>query len=78
MAPAFRAALLLAASTVAAAAARPDFVFIMSDDLGYGELSVMPGRTNYNLSTPNIDALFHSGTHFTSGYAGQAVCAPSR
>lgn len=34
---------------------RPSFLFIMSDDLGYGEVSWTPGRTNKNLTTPNID-----------------------
>jgi arylsulfatase A-like enzyme len=62
----------------AAAAAQPNFVFILSDDLGYGEISIMPGRTNTNISTPNIDSLFLSGTRFTNAYTGEAVCAPSR
>lgn len=56
----------------------PNMIWIMADDLGYGEVSIMPGRFNTNISTPNIDALFQSGTWFTDAYCGQAVCAPSR
>jgi arylsulfatase A len=44
---------------------------------GYGEVGAMPGKNN-SLITPNIDRLFASGITFTSAYAGQAVCAPSR
>ena len=58
--------------------ARPNIVWIMSDDLGYGEVSRMPGRSNTNISTPHIDALLASGLTFTDAYAGEAVCAPSR
>ena len=68
-------ALSLASSV---ASALPNIVWIMSDDLGYGEISAMPGRTNTNISTPNVDALMASGITFTDAYAGEAVCAPSR
>lgn len=67
-----------AAAVASAAASAPNFIWIMSDDLGYGEISAMPGRNNTNITTPNIDALFHSGTTFTDAYCGEAVCAPSR
>lgn len=76
----------VAASTAAAAAAAfsapppPNFVFILSDDLGFGELSIAPrgAPVNTNISTPNIDALFRSGMQFSDAYCGEAVCAPSR
>jgi arylsulfatase A-like enzyme len=119
--------LLAAAAAGAAAPLRPNIMWIMSDDLGYGEvrqrgerrlrvkpaaarssmprprirhpapttppcssphptprpspcaqISAMPGRTNTNITTPRIDALFASGWTFTDAYAGEAVCAPSR
>lgn len=56
----------------------PSQIFIMSDDLGWGEVSWTPGRTNTNLSTPHIDALARSGMRFVDAYTGSPVCAPSR
>ena len=83
--PLLLAALWRAATAAAAAAAprltaasAPNIVFVMSDDLGYGEVSYSPGRTNTNLTTPHLDALAASGMTFRYAYAGAPVCAPSR
>ncbi|ALJ05396.1 sulfatase [Pseudalgibacter alginicilyticus] len=54
---------------------KPNILFIVVDDLGYADLSVM-GSEYYE--TPNIDALAKSGNIFTNGYATCAVCTPSR
>ncbi|MBT2161249.1 sulfatase [Zobellia sp. KMM 6746] len=54
---------------------KPNILFIVVDDLGYADLSVM-GSSYYE--TPNIDGLAKSGTIFTNGYATCAVCSPSR
>ncbi|NQD71300.1 arylsulfatase [Sphingobacterium shayense] len=54
---------------------KPNIVFILADDLGYGDLGVY-GQTK--IKTPNIDALAKSGIRFTNFYAGTSVCAPSR
>jgi arylsulfatase B len=54
--------------------ARPNILFIVADDLGYGE----PGCYGGDLPTPNIDALAASGVRFTSGYVTAPFCAPSR
>jgi arylsulfatase A-like enzyme len=54
---------------------RPNIVYIMADDLGYGDLGCNGQR---EIRTPNIDGLAASGTRFTHAYAGAAVCAPSR
>ncbi|WP_158973897.1 sulfatase [Cellulophaga sp. L1A9] len=54
---------------------KPNVLFIVVDDLGYADLSVM-GSSYYE--TPNIDALAKSGAIFTNGYATCAVCSPSR
>lgn len=54
---------------------KPNIIFILADDLGYGDLGCY-GSTKIN--TPNIDALAKSGTKFTQFYAGSTVCAPSR
>jgi len=57
------------------AAARPNIVFIMADDLGYADVSCY-GRPD--LSTPNIDALAAAGVRFLQAYANSAVCSATR
>jgi arylsulfatase A-like enzyme len=77
-----KAALLgacLAALAAAGAAAqpepRPNIIFILADDLGYGELGSYGQRT---IQTPNLDRLAAEGIRFSQFYAGSTVCAPSR
>ncbi|MEQ8791904.1 MAG: arylsulfatase [Pirellulaceae bacterium] len=53
----------------------PNIVFIMADDLGYGDLGCYGQK---RLKTPNIDRLAKEGMRFTDFYAGSTVCAPSR
>lgn len=53
----------------------PNIIFIMADDLGYGDLGCY-GQTQ--IQTPNIDQLAAQGIKFTQFYAGSTVCAPSR
>jgi arylsulfatase A-like enzyme len=55
--------------------AHPNIIFILADDLGYGDLSCY-GQKQFQ--TPNIDRLSAQGTRFTNFYAGSTVCAPSR
>ena len=54
---------------------RPNVVFILADDLGYGDLSCL-GQEHFE--TPNIDRLAEQGMLFTQHYAGSSVSAPSR
>jgi arylsulfatase A-like enzyme len=56
-------------------AERPNIIYILADDLGYGELGVYGQE---KIETPNLDALAQSGMRFTDHYAGSPVCAPSR
>ncbi len=58
-----------------AAESQPNIVFIMADDMGYGDAGAYGGR---EILTPNIDRLAREGTRFTQVYAGHPVCAPSR
>ncbi len=58
-----------------AAASRPNIVFILADDLGYGDLGCYGQR---RIETPNLDRLAADGMRFTDAYGGSAVCAPSR
>jgi arylsulfatase A-like enzyme len=54
---------------------KPNVIFILADDLGYGDLGCFGQK---QIRTPNIDALAAKGLRFTSCYAGSTVCAPSR
>jgi len=54
---------------------KPNIIFILADDLGYGDLGCY-GQTR--IKTPNIDRLAAEGLRFTKCYAGTTVCAPSR
>jgi arylsulfatase A-like enzyme len=62
-------------STRAADATKPNIIFILADDLGYGDLGCYGQKI---IQTPHIDRLATEGMKFTSFYAGNAVCAPSR
>jgi arylsulfatase A-like enzyme len=53
----------------------PNVIFIMADDLGYGEVGSY-GQTK--IQTPNLDRLAAQGMRFTQFYSGNPVCAPSR
>ncbi len=65
------AAISLAAETTS----RPNIVFVMADDLGYGHLGCYGQE---HIKTPHIDHMAEEGTRFTQFYAGHCVCAPSR
>jgi arylsulfatase A len=67
--------LLGASRSFAAEARRPNIIFILADDLGYGDLGCY-GQTK--IHTPNIDRLAAEGMRFMAHYAGNNVCAPSR
>lgn len=54
---------------------RPNIVYIIADDLGYGDLSCY-GQKHFQ--TPHLDQMAAEGMRFTSHYSGSAVCAPSR
>ena len=58
-----------------APARKPNIIFILADDLGYGELGCYGQKL---IKTPNIDKLAGEGIRFTQFYAGSTVCAPSR
>ncbi len=53
----------------------PNIIFVMADDLGYGDLGCYGQK---QIQTPNIDRMAADGVRFTDFYAGSTVCAPSR
>ncbi len=54
---------------------KPNIIFIMADDLGYGDLGCYGQKV---IQTPNLDQMASEGMRFTDCYAGSTVCAPSR
>jgi arylsulfatase A-like enzyme len=71
----FSATLCLPRITEAATSTKPNIIYILVDDMGYGDPGCF-GQTT--LKTPNLDAMAASGLRFTNHYAGSTVCAPSR
>ena len=57
----------------------PNIILIVADDLGYNDISLNGGGVaNGLVKTPNIDALARQGLNFTTAYAANATCSPSR
>ena len=54
---------------------RPNIIYIMTDDMGYGDLSCYGGK---DFQTPNIDKLASAGMKFTNAYSASAICTPTR
>ena len=55
---------------------KPNIIFILADDLGYGDLSCYNKASK--ISTPNLDNLATEGIRFTNAHAAASVCTPSR
>ncbi len=67
--------LVSAATGTAIGADRPNMIFILADDLGYGDLGSYGQQI---IQTPSLDRMAADGIRFTQFYAGATVCAPSR
>lgn len=65
----------LSATGVPDSPAKPNLVFILADDLGWGDVGCYGQQ---EIQTPNIDRLASEGLKFTHFYSGASVCAPSR
>ena len=64
-------------------ARRPNFVFILADDLGYADLGCYGGRpaasgAPFATCSPSLDRMAREGLRFTQGYANSSVCSPTR
>ena len=71
----FCALLLCTPATHAQTQRQPNIIFILADDLGYGDVGY---QGQQKIHTPNIDQMAADGMRFSHCYAGTAVCAPSR
>ncbi len=63
------------AAMTAGAQSKPNIIYIMCDDMGYGDLACYGQKY---ISTPNLDRMAEQGMRFTQAYAGSPVSAPSR
>jgi arylsulfatase A-like enzyme len=66
---------LAAGARAAATAAKPNIIFILSDDLAQGDVGAYGQKL---IQTPHLDRLGREGTRYLSAYCGTSVCAPSR
>ena len=69
--------LLLCAQAFASTAEKPGIIYILCDDLGYGDVKCL-GGDRARIATPNIDRLASEGMIFTDAHAGSSVCTPTR
>ncbi|VGO12325.1 Arylsulfatase [Pontiella desulfatans] len=69
------ACIALAATTLASAS-NPNIIYILCDDLGYGDVGIC--NPDGKISTPYMDRLGHEGMVFTDAHSGSAVCTPTR
>lgn len=67
--------IMLLSLPVLAQSSRPNIVFIVADDLGYGDLSAFGNRA---VETPHLDALARAGIRLTNFHTASGVCSPSR
>jgi arylsulfatase A len=74
--PALLSVLLVLVGLTASAADRPNVIFILCDDLGYGDVACL--NPNGKIKTPHIDRLAREGMTFTDAHSGSAVCTPTR
>ncbi len=72
---AFLVLLTIFLGSLARAADKPNIIYILADDLGYGDLGSYGQIT---LKTPTLDQMADEGVRFTRHYSGSTVCAPSR
>src|SRR6266446_10049585 len=61
--------------SISAAPPKPNILFILSDDMGYGDIGCYGGQF---APTPNLDRLAHEGVRFSQYYSVSPICSPSR
>merc|ERR1719335_1173335 len=68
---------LSAGADAALSASRPNIIYMLSDDMGYGDNSYSRPHSGLAVETPNLERLAREGLVFLTGYSGP-ICAPSR
>ena len=68
--------LCLSIAHAATAADKPNIIFILCDDLGYGDVKCL--NPEGKIATPNFDKLAAEGMKFTDAHSGSSVCTPTR
>ena len=63
-------------STLYAQHKNPNIIYILADDMGYGDVSAL--NKNSKLNTVHIDAIAYGGMKFTDAHSNSALCTPSR
>ena len=56
---------------------KPNIIFILADDMGYGDVSILDKELS-KIKTPNIDGLATQGVVFTDAHSSSSVCTPTR
>jgi arylsulfatase A len=69
-------ALLLCAAASLHAASKPNIIYILCDDLGYGDVKAL--NADGKIATPHMDRLAKGGMIFTDAHSGSSVCTPTR
>ena len=69
--------LILALNSLLFSSDRPNVVFILADDLGYGDVKAFGGKKS-KVPTPHFDQLCRDGMKFTNAHVTNSVCVPSR
>jgi len=67
----------VSATTSSTAASPPNIIYILCDDLGYGDIQCMSPQTSRS-PTPHADRLAAEGMTFTDAHSGSSVCTPTR
>ena len=62
--------------TTAAAVDKPNIVYILADDMGYGDVQAL--NPEGKIKTPHLDAMVEKGMHFTDAHTSSSVCTPTR
>ena len=68
--------LCLLSAPLLSARDKPNIVFILADDLGYGDIQAY--NPDSKIPTPHLDRMAANGMRFTDAHAGSSVCTPSR
>src|SRR3954447_20695987 len=67
--------LIMGSAPAVAAAKKPNFIIILSDDVGWAEFGFQGGK---DIPTPNIDSIAKNGIRFPQGYVSGTYCSPTR